>query len=198
MRNVISWNELPVKRKVSLFGLGAIVIIYLAYIFLLLPEWARIDELTAQYNTELQQVKVIETFVLAQPAPEKYLLELDSKIMHVDKMLPDNPEVSSFLLQVEELSRECGVQLSYLKPTKIVNKEGYREIDVEFSIKGSFPHIMNFLSKTENGVRFISVTNIAMQLDKEGLISKLSAKIYSFGAPAASTSPNIKALDNKK
>jgi len=180
----VSWDKLQVKHKVSLFGIGMVLAIYLAYVCLLLPEWTRMDELTAQYNIELQQVKVIETFAQAHPAPEQHLLELDSKIMQVDNMMPDNPEVSSFLVQVEQLSRDCGVQLSYLKPTKIVNKEGYREITVEFSINGKFPQVMNFLSKTEHGSRFINVTNIAMQLGKNGLESKMSAKIYSYGVSA--------------
>ena len=181
--NFVSWDKLQVKHKVSLFGIGTVVVIYLAYILLLLPEWTRIDELSAQYNTELQQVKVIENFVLAHPTPQQHILELDSKIMQVDKMLPDSPEISSFLVQLEQLSRECGVQLCYLKPTKTVNKEGYREIEVEFSINGRYPQIMNFLNKSENGSRFINVTNIAMQLGKNGLESKMSAKIYSHGVP---------------
>ncbi|MBP2627099.1 MAG: Pilus assembly protein PilO [Firmicutes bacterium] len=196
--NFVSWDKLQVKHKVSLFGIGTVVITYLAYIFLLLPEWTRIDELTSQYNTELQQVKVIETFALAHPTPEQHLLELDGKIMKVDQMLPDSPEISSFLIQVEQLSQECGVRLSYLKPTKTVNKEGYREIEVEFLINGSFPQIMNFLSKTENGSRYISITNIAMQLGKNGLDSKLSAKIYSYGVSAALTPTNNKVSDTKK
>jgi len=139
---------------------------------------------------EQQQVKVIETFVQGHPNPEQHLLELDSKITQVDRMLPDNPEISSFLAEVEQLSRECGVQLGYLKLGKTVNKEGYREIEVEISLNGKFPQIMKFLSKTENGTRFISVTNIGMQLGKNSLESKLSAKIYSYGVPAVPAATN--------
>lgn len=196
--NLVSWDKLQVKHKVGLFGIGTVVVTYLAYIFLLLPEWTRIDELTAQYNTELQQVKVIEAFAQAHPAPEQHIIELDSKIMQADKMLPDNLEISSFLIEVEQLSRECGVQLSYLKPTKTVNKEGYREIEVELAINGSFSQIMNFLSKTENGSRFISVTNIGIQLGKSGLDSKLLAKIYSYGVPVAPTASTNKVPNTKK
>jgi len=188
--NFVSWGKLQVKHKVGLFGIGTVVVTYLVYIFLLLPQWTRVDELTAQYNMEQQQVKVIETFVQAHPNPEQHLLELDSKITQVDKMMPDNPEISSFLAEVEQLSRECGVQLGYLKLGKTVNKEGYREIEVEISLNGKFPQIMNFLSKTENGTRFISVTNIGMQLGKNSLESKLSAKIYSYGVPAAPVATN--------
>ena len=190
--NFISWEKLQIRHKISLFTVSTFVVIYLLYYFLLVPQWARRDEVTAQYNRELQQVRVVETFVLAHPAPEQYLLELDNKIMQVDKMLPDNPEISNFLVQVEQLSQDCGVQLSYVKPTKTINKEGYREIEVEFAINGSFSHIMSFLSKAENGSRFINVNNIAMQLGKNGLESKLSATIYSHGVPTTPMATNNK------
>jgi len=178
-------HKVQSKYKVSLFALGAVLITYLIYTFLLLPQWTRLDALTAQYNIERQRVKTIEAFSQAHPIPEQHLLALDSKIMQLNNMLPDNLGISSFLLQMEQLSRECGVQLNYLKPTKNINKEGYQEIGVEISLTGNFPQIMDFLSKTENGSRFINITNIAMQLRKNGLTSKLSAKIYSFGSPVA-------------
>jgi len=190
--NVVAWNKIQIKHKIGLFWLGAVLVTYLVYTFLLLPEWTRCDEVTAQNKAESQQVKIIEAFAKDHPNPEQYLLELDRKIMQVDKMLPENPEMSSFLVQVEQLAQECGVQLNYLKPTKTVNKEGYRELEVEFSINGSFPQIMNFLSKTENGLRFISVTNIGIQLGKNGLDSKMSAKIYSYGLPAVPATTNTK------
>ena len=181
----VSWDKLQAKHKVSVFGISVLLASYLAYAFLLVPEWTRLDELTAQYKVEQQQVKVIEAFALAHPIPEQHLLELDNKIMQVDKLLPDSPEISNFLVELDVLSRECGVQLSYLKPIKVINKEGYREIEVEFSINGRFPQVMSFLSKAENGSRFINLTNIAMQLGKNGLESKLSAKIYSHGVSIA-------------
>lgn len=187
----ISWEKVETKQKIIMFVLASIFAIYLFYDFLLLPQWMRIDELKAQYHLEGQQVKVIEAFVLAHPNTEQYLIELDHKVTQVDVMLPDTPDMSRFLLDIEQLSRECGVQLSYLKPGKITNKEGYREIDVEFSIHGNFMQVMNFLNRAENGLRFLNVTSIGMKMEKNTLESKLTAKIYSYGVP-----PGV-ATDNK-
>lgn len=193
-----SWEKLQVKYKIGALGISLVALIYVVYIFLLLPQWTRIDELSAQYNTELQQVKIIETFVVAHPNPEEYLLELDGKIFQANNLMPDHPEISSFLMQLEQLSRENGVQLGYLKLLKTTNKTGYQELDVEFSINGSFTQIMKFLNKTENGIRFIDISNIYMQLDKDGLTSKFTAKIYSYGVPAVTTDKNNKAQETKK
>lgn len=196
--NTISWEKVQVKHKISFFILFIFLVSYLFYNFLLLPQWTRRDELKAQYRNERQQVQVVEAFVLAHPNTEQYVIELDQKITQVDMMLPDTPDISRFLLNIEQLSQECGVQLGYLKPGKITNKEGYREIDVEFSINGNFIQIMSFLSKAENGSRFINVTSIGMKIEKNTLESKLTAKIYSYGVPAVPVAADAKGASVKK
>lgn len=195
--NFLSWDKLQAKQKIAVFGISILVITYLFYSFLLVPEWTRINGLKAQCTTEKQQVKIVEDFVRVHPSPEEYLLELDNKIIEVNKMLPDNPDVSNFLLQVEQLATESGLELIYLKPGKIDNKQGYREIVMEFSIKGNFPGIMNFLHKTENLSRFISITTISMQVGANSLESKIVAKIYSHGVTPP-TANNNNSTENKK
>lgn len=195
--NVSSWDTLPVKHKLGVFGLVAVIMTYLLYSFLLVPQWTHIDELTSQYHREQQQVTVVQTFVKSHPNPEGYLLELDNKISTADKMLPDNPDIGNFLLQMEQLTTDCDVQLGYLKPNKVTNRQGYREIIVEISIRGSYAGIMKFLHKTEDGTRFISIANIGMQLSPTGLESKMQAKVYSYGivTPAAT---NNNPVENQK
>jgi len=69
---------------------------------------------------------------------------------------------------------------------------------LDFSIKGNFPDIMNFLHKTENEPRFISVANISMQVKDEGLESKMLAKIYSYGVTAPAAPPIVPPVAPKK
>ena len=141
-----------------------LLITYLFYDYVLVPQWTHIDELTGKYKSEQQQVTAIDNFALAHPNQEEFLLELDNKLIHIGNTFPDNPEISTLLMQFEQLSRDCGVQLNYLKPTKITNKdkEGYREFELEFSINGTFARNMDFLNKAEHGLHFANITSIAM------------------------------------
>lgn len=187
--NFLSWHKTPVKNKVSIFIVSTLLIGYLLYIFLLVPKWAQLDELTSQYQAKEQQLKIVQAFAMAHPNPEFFLLQLDNKIFTANQMLPDTADVSSFILQLEQLATDCGVQLNSIKPGKIDNKQGYREIAMEISVKGNFPDMMNFLHKTESGGRFISIATIGMQIGTDGLESKMLAKIYSYGVPAAPVPP---------
>ncbi|AIF51783.1 type 4a pilus biogenesis protein PilO [Pelosinus sp. UFO1] len=185
--NSFSWNKTSNKDKVILFIASVAATTWFLYSFLLLPQWSQIEELTAQSNIERQKVKVIEEFLLLHPNVEQFALELDKKFINVDAMLPNNPGISNFLIQIEQLSKGCGVHLGHVKPTQTSNKEGYREYAIEILISGSFAQSMNFLNKLENELRFINVHTISMQAGKNNLESKILAKIYSFGVPAESS-----------
>ncbi len=185
-----SWDKLSIQYKVTLFVIGMITISLLGYLFVLLPQWGKIDELKTEYIVEQQKVKVIEDFLLLHPNPEDYLAELDNKLVKIGQSLPDSPDISNFLFQIEGLSTAYNVQLVSLKPGKIASKENYRIYDIEIIINGNFPESMNFVSAIEKGLRFTTITGTNMQLGVTGLETKLLAKIYSFGVPAAANTNN--------
>lgn len=193
-----SGDRIPIKHKLLLFVISIIAITRIVYSFILLPQWAEIDQLTAKYKTERQQILVIEDFLLVYPNPEQHVVDLDKNLSYVNTMLPDNPEISGFLIQVEQLSQECSVQLGYVKPTKVINKEGYREYEIEILFIGTFMQSMNFLNHFENNTRFTNVTTVDMLVGHNGnnLESKLSAKVYSYDI--SGTTINNKYTDNKK
>ena len=174
-----SWKKMAIKYQLSLVTMCIIAVTWLVYFSVLLPQWDRIDQLTTQFYKEQQQVKVIEDFLFIHPNPEKYILELDQKLMQLGRILPDNPESSSFIMQIEELSKKCDVQLNYLKPTKITNKDGYREYEIELSLIGGFIESMQFIHKFENKSRFTNVSTIVMLPNKNSLETRISVKIYS-------------------
>ncbi|SFL40134.1 type IV pilus inner membrane component PilO [Pelosinus propionicus] len=179
----LSWSKMVIKYKLSLVIMGMIAATWLVYSSLLLPQRDSIDQLTMQLYTERQQVKFIEEFLLIHPNPEQYMLELDKNLMQINRILPDDPESSSFVMQVEELSKECSMELNYLKPTKIMNKDGYREYEVEISLIGGFIESMQFIKKIENNSRFTNVIMVTMLPSKNRLETKLLVKIYSYGLP---------------
>lgn len=188
-------DKIPIKYRLFLFIISIGAITWIIYIFLLLPQWDEIDQLTAQYITEHQQIKVVEDFLLAHPNPEQHAIELDKKLLFVNTILPDNPEINSFLIAVEQLSEKSGVQLNYVKPTKFTNKETYQEYEIELLINGTFMQSMSFFNNFENKFRFTNISTITMLAGKNNLESKLTAKIYSYGIPAATIN---KSIDNKK
>jgi len=195
---ILLWAKLQLRQQIALFSICIIMIGYLFYLLLLQAQWIRLSELTTEYNRKKQQVADIETFVLAHPNQELYLLELSRNLAILNNALPDHLDSSGFLVKIEQLSQECNVQFHHFKPIKIVNKENYQVFEFEFEVTGNFIENLNFINKLEKQVRFITINVISIQLHQNTLISKLSAKIYSYGLPASSIDAKGKAIENKK
>jgi len=177
----LSWNKLSDRYKGVLFITCLIVGIWLFYFSLIVPQQEQITVLAAQAQVAGQRVRIIETFALAYPDADKYLTEVDKKFAQANRMLPDNLDIREFLLQMEGAAKAGGVQLVLLQPGQSANKNGYREIPIEITIKGNFFQMASFLKRLEDSARFCNVVRLSLQSQPGGLESKLAVLIYSFG-----------------
>jgi len=188
----LSLKKLEIKHKIILFGAGIAAVIVVFYLYLWLPQTERIAALTAQYQTERQRVQTIEAFANAHPDIGAYETELNNKLAQVDKMLPNNAEISEFIIEAENIAKISGVQLLRIKPAPAVNKNGYREIPLEMVVKGNYFQTLSFLKKLEEITRFNSVLNLATQSKNGDLESKLSVVIYSYGVTQQNPAEQVK------
>ena len=185
-----SVEKLPIQYRLLLAGMAILSGLLLFYVLLLGPQAVRLGELRAQYNIETRRVQVIEAFALANPEADKYLAELDQRVAQVNKMLPNDLDMSECLRQIEMAAKTGGVQLLQVKPSLAVNKKGYREAPVEIIIKGTFWETLKFLKTLEDGPRFNSVTSLAVHSDQGMLECKLVVAIYSYGEASVNAAPN--------
>lgn len=174
-------SKLQPKQKIVLFAVVMLVMVVVFYSAVLMEQRNYINQLTSQVELQKQQLRIIEKFVLEHPDSDRYNAELDQKFAVADQMLPDQPDISSFLTQLDQTAVASGVKLIQIKPGQPVNKAGYREIPIEIIVRGSYAETMTFLTKLESISRFNSVKNIATQSRQAMLESKLSLIIYSYG-----------------
>lgn len=219
----VSFNQIPIKQKIAVVLGANVLFILLFYFGLIVPQNEQLVQAMAQVNAEKQKVLTVENFAATKPNLDQYLADLDSKIMQLNNLLPNEPEMSDFLKQAEQHANETGVILTQVHTGQMANKNGYREIPVEISVQGSYLQTVNYLKKLEDGNRFITVRNIqmnaqngtepnkqaatlspSMQLGTQQTVinSKLSTVIFGFGVPPqAKTGPqgqNSQSQNTKK
>jgi type IV pilus assembly protein PilO len=169
------------KYKLFLLTAGVISIIFIFCFYIFLPQRAYIAELNTQIQGKQQQVKAIESFVLYHPDVDQYIEELERTLIQADCALPDQLNSSDFMVQIEQISKACGLQLLQIKPSPVVNQNGYRQIPLEINTRGTFFQTINFLTRLEGIPRFNAVTSINMQLQQNLLETKMIVVIFSYG-----------------
>lgn len=182
----LSFDKLQTKHKVFVFCTFYIAVVFLFMAAIWSPQQLQIAALRTDLAAARQAVGVIENYGLAHPDGAQHLAELDKIMLPINQLLPNDPDIGGFLVQVEQISHSSGVQLEQVVPNQAVPKNGYREIPVAMTIKGNYFQILDFLQRLEGTQRFSSAAAMALQA-KSGLIEgKITVQVYAYGlAPVA-------------
>lgn len=171
-----------------LFSLSIAVIGWCFYLMMFLPQQQEQAVLAAKCNVERQRIQVIETYLLAHPNAEEYATELTTNQEYLGRTLPNNGEIRTFLLQLEQSAQESNVQLAHVKPAPPVSKNGYSELPLDITIKGDFFQTLNYLKRLENGARLATISKLSITVQNNVLESKMIVTIYSYSAASPQNS----------
>jgi type IV pilus assembly protein PilO len=152
------------NRNIIILGVLGIVLLIIAYYFLLLnPLLQRLDEQAqareskqAQLEQVQQQVNELEEVRRQSPDIERQLLELSKRI-------PAQPQIPTFVVQVQEIADASGVTQLSVDPEPSTSPEGggdYRVVPVTMRFNGTYDEMQDFLLRTRNLARLVTVTNV--------------------------------------
>ena len=151
------------RNLIILGALGIVLLIIIYYFLLLSPLLQRLDEQAqareskqAQLEQVQQQVNELEEVRRQSPDIERQLLELSKRI-------PAQPQIPTFVVQVQEIALESGVTQLSVDPEPSTSPEGggdYRVVPVTMRFNGTYDEMQDFLLRTRNLARLVTVTTI--------------------------------------
>ena len=118
----LSLTKLELKYKLTLFSLILIILNIIFYFFIYSPQSEEICTLNNQLELEQQQIKVIEDFISNHPDINAYDNELNSKLDKINKMIPENPDVSLFIDEISKIAIQSSIQINNITPGELVDK----------------------------------------------------------------------------
>lgn len=151
-------------RNILILGILGIVILVIGFYFLLLSpllqslnEQAEArDNKRAQLEEVRQQVNELEEIRRNSPEIERQLLELSKRV-------PTQPQIPTFVVQMEEIAGAAGVSQLVVEPGDAAAPAGggdYQTIPVTMQFNGTYDEMQDFLLRTRNLARLVTVTNV--------------------------------------
>lgn len=189
----LSLTKLELKYKLTLFSLILIILNIIFYFFIYSPQSEEICTLNNQLELEQQQIKVIEDFISNHPDINAYDNELNSKLDKINKMIPENPDVSLFIDEISKIAIQSSIQISNITPGELVDKNNYREFRIALKISGDYFDFLKFLQALNRLDRLTSISTIQASAKGNIVESDLALVVYCYGSSKDSSGENAKA-----
>jgi len=151
-------------RNILLLGLLVIVLLIVGYYFLLLsPLLNELDDRAQERDDKQAQLANLQEEVAQLEAVRREAPEIERQLLELSKRLPTQPEIPTFMLQIEEIANASGVTQLSIEPGDVEPPPGggdFSVLPVTMSFTGTYEQMQDFLLRTRNLARLVTVRSV--------------------------------------
>jgi Tfp pilus assembly protein PilO len=157
--------------RLVIVGVVLVVIIVLAWFFLISPLRSDIDAVEASIETERANLSAAQ----AQLAQAEAIREEGEKnrgmLLELAKMVPEGEQIPSLLLQIQDLADQSGIAFIAVTPGDPIQSGDFDVIPLELEFTGTYFDLSDFVYRAEQMVagpgRLLAVKNLDLQLSQD-------------------------------
>ena len=152
------------NRNLLILGALGIVVLIVAYYFLLLsPLLGRLQEQSQAREDKRAQLAQVQQDVNELEEVRRNSPEIERQLLELSKRIPAQPQIPTFIVQAEEIAKASGVTQLTVDPEPATSPEGggdYQVVPVTMQFQGTYDEMQDFLLRTRNLARLVTVTNV--------------------------------------
>jgi type IV pilus assembly protein PilO len=152
-------------RNVLILGILGIVIIVIGfYFFLLSPLLQSLNEQAQAREDKQAQLEQVQQEVNELEEVRRNSPEIQRQLLELSKRVPTQPQIPTLVVQVQEIADASGVTQLSVDPEAPVAPAGggdYRVVPVTMQFNGTYDQMQDFLLKTRNLARLVTVTGLS-------------------------------------
>ncbi len=152
------------NRNILILGALGIVLLSIIYYFLLLsPLLQNLNEQAQARESKQAQLEQVQQEVNQLEEVRRQSPDIERQLLELSKRIPAQPQIPTFVVQVQEIAGASGVTQLTVDPEPSTSPEGggdYREVPVTMQFKATYDEMQDFLLRTRNLARLVTVTNV--------------------------------------
>lgn len=161
------------QRNILILGILALLLIVVGfYVFLLGPLREDLAERRAEREAKQTQLDQLEAEVARLEEIQSRAPEIERQLLELSRRVPEQPEIPTLTVQVQEIAEEAGVTQLLLQPEDPVEPEDggdYTVIPVTMTFEGSYDQLQDFLLRLRNLTRLVAVEEVLYEaVEEEG------------------------------
>jgi len=201
--------KLTIQQKFIAAIAAMALVAVLIVVLLVVPQFTRLTNLgqsVAQAQADADAARVLleqRQEIKARSA------ETEAKIMRLANQLPENPELPTFIIELQDVINEAGLDFAELSPSEpAVSAAGYDVISIDMVVQGEWVDVVDMLQRLRRVTRQIRIVSFdisefeppapatevtpAVEPDPRNLVqSSVTIEIYTMGElqPAQEATP---------
>lgn len=152
-------------RNILVLGILVILLLVVGFYFLLLgPLMTTLGERAQERDDKEAQLATLRQQVSELQAVRENAPEIERQLLELSKRIPEQPEVPTLVVQIEEVAEASGVTQVSIEPGDPGPPPGGGEfsvLPVTMSFEGTYEELQNFLFRTRNLARLVTVNQIS-------------------------------------
>ena len=152
-------------RNILILGSLGIVVIAIGFYFLLLsPILGTLNDRAQEREEKQTQLDQLEQEVNELEEVRRNSPEIERQLLELSKRVPTQPQIPTFVVQIEEIAGAAGVTQLVVEPGDAAAPAGggdYQTIPVTMQFNGTYDEMQDFLLRTRNLARLVTVTDVS-------------------------------------
>lgn len=152
-------------------GVGLLFILALFYVLLLGPLLGDLNERAEVRDERQARLDEVEAQVAELQEVRRNSPELQRQLLELNKRVPTQPEVETFIVQVEEVAEASGVTQTEFTRGDPEPPEGGGDFTVQpvtMTFEGTYEELLAFLTGLDDLVRLVAVNDVTYEVAGEG------------------------------
>ena len=152
------------ERNILLIGFLVILLLAVGYYFLFLgPLLNNLNERAQERDDKEAQLANLQQQVAELEGVRQNAPEIERQLLELSKRIPTQPEIPTFVVQIEEIADAAGVTQLSIEPGQVESPEGggdYSVVPITMSFTGTYEQMQDFLLRMRNLARLVTVRSV--------------------------------------
>lgn len=156
------------KIRLVLSGVALVVIVAMAWFFLITPLRASMAETNSAITAESTKLAAAQAKLAQAEVTRAEGQKNQARLLELAKMVPDSSQVPSLLVQIQDLADQSGIKFKSVSPGDPKESDGFQIVPLTLEFSGSYFNLKDFAYRVEQLVagpgRLLTVKSVQLQL----------------------------------
>jgi type IV pilus assembly protein PilO len=156
------------KMRLLLAGVALVAVVAVAWFFLISPLRADIASTDASIQEQRTRLEQANKKLAAAQTTRAEGKKNQARLMELAKMVPNDTQVPSLLVQIQDLADQAGIKFTSVAPGDATESSGFKIVPLQLQFTGTYFDLSDFAYRVEQLVagpgRLMAVKNISLKM----------------------------------